>query len=852
MVSKTKDQLMDELDGMRRRVAELEGSASKDGTKEDEKHIRDLAFLSRTATGFLELSPEDNIYEFIAEQLKKLGGNSIIMVNSFDEATDCACCREVLGVGEKMGAIVSILGKHPVGMFLKIDNEARLGLTSRKLVKVPGGFYEFCFRRIPRTVCHAIEKVLDLGDIYAMGFAWKGKLFGSASILTHKGTQLADQTVIETFIYQASVALQQRRAEQALREARDELEIGVEERTRELAEANAQLRGEVVERKRAEETLRESESKYRAVFETTGMATVIIEEDTTISLANAEFEKLSGYSKEEIESKKSWTEFVAKGDLERMKEHHRLRRIDPDAAPKKYEFQFIDKKGDVKDVFLSVNVISGTKKSVASLLDITERKRAKEQLWESEERYRELADFLPETVFEFDERGNFTFSNRHGFQTFGYTLEDFDKGLNTLQMLVPEDRDRAKENIQRVLSGEELGGNEYTALSKDGSTFPVIIYSAPIIQENKPVGLRGFVIDITERKQVEEKVRKTAEEWSATFNSITDFVSICDKDFRIVRVNKAFADLLKKKPDELIDKHCYEVFHGANEPLPNCPQKKTIKTKKLARVEFLEPHLGIHLEVATSPIFNDKGDVVASVHIARDITERKQAEEKLLVYQQELRSLASELSLAEERERRRIAMEVHDHVSQNLVICCMKLGSLVEAARSTRFAKPLNEIQTLIKRLIDEVRTLTFEVSSPLLYELGLEAAVERLTEQMGEEHGVKFNFEDDGQPKPLDNDIRVLLFQAVRELLINITKHAQARYARVHMERHDGDLRITVLDDGVGFDTSQISPGSKKIKGFGFFSIRERLHQIGGHIEVKSKRGRGTRVTLTIPLKQE
>ena len=728
-VSKTKDQLMDKLDGMSRGVAVVEGSARKDRAKEDDRHSPDLEFLSRTAMGFLELAPEDNIYKFIAGQLKKLASNSIIIVNSFEEATDSVCCCAVLGVGQKMRTVVSILGKHPVGMFFKIDDEARVGLTSGKLVKVPGGLYKFAFRRIPETICRTIEKLLDLSDIYAMGFAWKGKLYGSASILTRKGTKLADQSVIETFIYQASVALQQQQAEQALREARDELEKRVEERTRQLADANEQLRVEVVKRKREEEILRESEGKYRTVFETTGTATVIIEEDTTISLANTEFEKLSGYSKKEIEGKKSWTEFVAKGDLERMKEHHRLRRIDPDAAPKNYESQLIDRKGNVKDVLLSVDVIPGTKKSVASLLDITERKRAKEQLRESEERYRELADFLPQTVFEFDERGNFVFANRHGFQTFGYTLEDFDKGLSALQMLVPEDRDRAKENIQRALSGEELGGNEYTALSKDGSTFPVIIYSAPIIHENKPVGLRGFVIDITERKQ---------------------------------------------------------------------------------------------------------------------------AEEKLLAYQQELRSLASELSLAQEHERRRIATEVHDHVSQNLVICRMKLGSLVEAARSTRFAKPLNEIQTLIKRLIDDVRSLTFEVSSPLLYELGLEAAVERLTEQMGEEHGVKFNFEDDGQPKPLDNDTRILLFQAVRELLINITKHAQARYARVHMERHDGDLRITVLDDGVGFDTSQISPGSKRIKGFGLFSIRERLHQTGGHIEVKSKRGRGTQVTLTVPLKQE
>jgi len=137
---------------------------------------------------------------------------------------------------------------------------------------------------------------------------------------------------------------------------------------------------DITERKRAQQALRESGERYRTIFETTGTATVIIEEDMTISLANAEFESLSGYSKEELEGNKSWTEFVVADDLERMKEYHQLRRIDPRAAPQCYEFRFIDRHGNVKNVFLSIDMIPGTKKSVASLLDITERKRAGEVL----------------------------------------------------------------------------------------------------------------------------------------------------------------------------------------------------------------------------------------------------------------------------------------------------------------------------------------------------------------------------------------------------------------------------------------------------------------------------------------
>ena len=136
----------------------------------------------------------------------------------------------------------------------------------------------------------------------------------------------------------------------------------------------------------------------------------------------------------------------------------------------------------------------------------TKRKRVEHELRESEKKYRELADLLPQTVFELDEAGNFTFVNLTGIEIFGHTLKESDAGWSALQMFAPEDRETIEENLLRVLSGEKLSGAEYTALKKDGSRFPVLVYAGPVIKENKGVGLRGIIVDITELKRLERKV----------------------------------------------------------------------------------------------------------------------------------------------------------------------------------------------------------------------------------------------------------------------------------------------------------------------------------------------------------
>jgi PAS domain S-box-containing protein len=238
-----------------------------------------------------------------------------------------------------------------------------------------------------------------------------------------------------------------------------------------------------------------------------------------------------------------------------------------------------------------------------------------------------------------------------------------------------------------------------------------------------------------------------------------------------------------------------------------------------------------------------------AIALFEDITERRESEEKIRTYQEQLQSLASELSLTEERERRQLATVVHDNIAQLLVLAKAKFEKIQESTVYRSLAKPVEEILRLIDESIRYSRSLIFELSPPILYDLGFEPAIEWLADYMKQQYGLTVTVEDDHQPKPLNNEARVLLFRAVRELLFNVLKHAQASCARVCMHREDDFLRVTVEDNGVGFAPDKLSGPSGKVEGFGLFSIRERLNYFGGSLEIRSEPGQVTTVILVLPL---
>lgn len=232
------------------------------------------------------------------------------------------------------------------------------------------------------------------------------------------------------------------------------------------------------------------------------------------------------------------------------------------------------------------------------------------------------------------------------------------------------------------------------------------------------------------------------------------------------------------------------------------------------------------------------------------IAEHTRVQERVERYQRQLRRLASELSLSEARQRRIIAGELHDHIGQALAFIRIRMRRLQGDAIFSGFEDSIADILQLVEQAINSTRSLTFQISPPVLYELGLQAAMEWLAEQLGSEHEVDVRVEADDSIDALPEDSRVVLFQAVRELIVNAIKHAGP--SRIIVRAHVGPQAATVevTDDGCGFDASRVSATEGDAATFGLFSIRERLDYLGGSMDVASRPGSGTSVTLTTPLR--
>ena len=365
------------------------------------------------------------------------------------------------------------------------------------------------------------------------------------------------------------------------------------------------------ERRPTENILPVSEDVYRIIFENTGTATVILEEDNTIQLVNGEFEKLTGYKREEIEGRKKWMEFVChKEDLERMKEYHRLRRIDPQSAPRTYEFQLVDRKNQVKDVILTVTPMPLIRQTLAALLDVSYLRRMEAALTETERRLADIIDFLPDATFAIDLSGKVIAWNRTMEEMTGIKAE-YMLGKSNYEYSLPFYGTSRPMLIDLVLGSAAEIEKKYNFIKREGSVLLAEVNNVPVKGEYRALwGKAGLLYDshgnvagaiesirditdrtraeeslqkahdeleigvrertaelmhvnkvlqreISERKRAEAVLKESEEKYNQFFKTSRDCVFITSKDGRLVDLNDAAVELFGySSRDELLQKKC--------------------------------------------------------------------------------------------------------------------------------------------------------------------------------------------------------------------------------------------------------------------------------------------------------
>jgi PAS domain S-box-containing protein/putative nucleotidyltransferase with HDIG domain len=301
------------------------------------------------------------------------------------------------------------------------------------------------------------------------------------------------------------------------------------------------------------------------------------------------------------------------------------------------------KSGDIRNILISGEIIElqNCKYIMTLIRDVTESRRAAELLKESERKHREFADQLPQIVCEFDQSGRLSFVNQNAFQAFGYSKEDLEAGIPVWQMIEPSYREIAKSNMAKVLRGEKLEGTEYVALRKDGTTFPILAYSKPIIQSGKATGLRNIAIDMSERKKIEKQLKSSEETLSKVFRNIPEAITVTSlDDGRLMEVNAGFSRISGYIREEVIGKSLMELnlYQNLSDRENLIEQTKTRGRAVDREVNFrIKSGDILNCLISTELIEIEGKDYALSV--IRDITEQKRSEELLKASEEKYRLL---------------------------------------------------------------------------------------------------------------------------------------------------------------------------------------------------------------------
>jgi PAS domain S-box-containing protein len=464
-----------------------------------------------------------------------------------------------------------------------------------------------------------------------------------------------------------------------------------------------------------------------------------------------------------------------------------------------------------------------------------------------------------DAIIHHDPEGTITGWNPAAEALYGYTHDEVVGKQKIDIIVVPSLNPIRNQYVQQLLSGEEIPPYETVRRAKDGSLIDV--EAAPCLTldaDGNTLGISSVERNVSGLKQSRTDQEKVIAHDAAvksaadTVDAMREAVLLLTLDGVVLSANPALENLVGLNAHDIIGKKLQDFlpeiigegdFAEAIESFEKIPDEKVVELP--VSVASAPGRSEIRIAPTIALVETPAGDPSSAILTLRDVTH-------IWRYQNNLRALTERLIATEENERLRISKYVHDTIVQNLSLCRIRLGGIERTLLNSGYQKDADNthnIRALMDETIDQCRSVISDLTPPLLYEVGLVAALEELADKLESHSEAPIEIIDEGLPDAIDHSLRSLLFQSARELVMNAIKHAGDCSIRIHLGGGDGTVYVRVEDDGRGFDPEAIESRLDHGRSFGLFNIRERIDGLGGQLDVWTQPGEGTAFTLTVPL---
>ena len=513
--------------------------------------------------------------------------------------------------------------------------------------------------------------------------------------------------------------------------------------------------------------------------------------------------------------------------------------------------------------------------------EIVERKRAEEALGKSENDYRTLSENLPGIVYRvfLRENSRMQFFNNLLQPMTGYTAEELSAGevCSIEPFILSEDRAAVVTKVKRAILDNQLFEVEYRLRGKGGDIRYFLERGRPIYGANgEPLYIDGVIFDITVRKQMEEELRrsheelerqvrertaklsetnrdlqKTAELLERLFFSIDIMIACMDKDFNFLRVNRALAEDDGRDPEFFVGKNLFDLFPTVDKE----DLRKVVETgesisgyeKPFSHPEHPERRV-TYWDWGLQPVKEPDGKVAGVVLSFVNVTERKLAEETLRESESRLRHLSSELLTAQEKERKRIAGELHDSIAASLTAVKFSIENILSRIKKgTGAYESLSDLVLKVQQTVEETRRIMSDLRPSVLDDLGIIPATSWFCREFQKIYsGIRIEREISIEESDVPDSLKTPVFRISQEALNNIAKHSKADLVNLRLRKMEGTIELIIDDNGQGFDLNQIVDEDGSKKGLGLVSMRERAELSGGSFTIESVKGEGTTIKTT------